>query len=156
MSRKITRDEANYRDPRSRLLPSKKFQDKATGVWYDILDLPTRKPQLPGIISVGNVCLCNRPRRSRRYLPEKYMKVATRGWEGIKKQFSKVNAQGQTDWEGTVSVSGLGGNPYRDGSFEYYMSESFVRMTLKASDLRSERHSKWRRMSKVSPAKARP
>ena len=27
------------------------------------------------------------------------------------------------DREGTVSVSGLGGNPYRDGSFEYYMSE---------------------------------
>ena len=24
---------------------------------------------------------------------------------------------------GTVSVSGLGGNPYRDGSYEYYMSE---------------------------------
>ncbi|MBL8183035.1 MAG: glycoside hydrolase family 88 protein, partial [Blastocatellia bacterium] len=41
----------------------------------------------------------------------------------IKKEFIKTNAQGNTDWEGTVSVSGLGGNPYRDGSFEYYMSE---------------------------------
>ena len=27
---------------------------------------------------------------------------------------------------GTVSVSGLGGNPYRDGSFEYYMSEKVI------------------------------
>ncbi|NJO25526.1 MAG: hypothetical protein HC867_06835 [Bacteroidia bacterium] len=27
---------------------------------------------------------------------------------------------------GTVSVSGLGGNPYRDGSFEYYMSEPVI------------------------------
>jgi unsaturated rhamnogalacturonyl hydrolase len=51
------------------------------------------------------------------------MKVATRGWEGIKKEFIKTNEKGETDWEGTVSVSGLGGNPYRDGSFEYYMSE---------------------------------
>ncbi|HKX84750.1 MAG TPA: DUF4350 domain-containing protein, partial [Pyrinomonadaceae bacterium] len=35
----------------------------------------------------------------------------------------KTNADGTTDWHGTVSVSGLGGNPYRDGSYEYYMSE---------------------------------
>ena len=51
------------------------------------------------------------------------MKAALRGWEGIKKEFIKTNAKGETDWEGTVSVSGLGGTPYRDGSYEYYMSE---------------------------------
>jgi unsaturated rhamnogalacturonyl hydrolase len=34
-----------------------------------------------------------------------------------------VNAQGGTDLEGTVAVSGLGGNPYRDGSYEYYIGE---------------------------------
>ena len=33
---------------------------------------------------------------------------------------------GQTNLYGTVSVSGLGGNPYRDGSYEYYMSEKVV------------------------------
>ena len=27
---------------------------------------------------------------------------------------------------GTVSVSGLGGNPYRDGSYEYYINEKVV------------------------------
>jgi len=100
-----------------------KVQDKATGVWYDILDLPTRKPNyLESSASAMFVYAIARGVREG-YLPEKYMKVATRGWEGIKKEFIKVNAQGQTDWEGTVSVSGLGGNPYRDGSFEYYMSE---------------------------------
>ena len=57
------------------------------------------------------------------FLPDKYMAAASKGWAGIKKEFIKPNAQGQTDWEGTVSVSGLGGTPYRDGSFEYYMSE---------------------------------
>jgi len=33
---------------------------------------------------------------------------------------------GQTNLEGTVSVSGLGGNPYRDGSYEYYLSEKVI------------------------------
>ena len=100
-----------------------KVQDKATGVWYDILDLPDRKPNyLESSASAMFVYAIARGVREG-YLPERYMKVATTGWAGIKKEFVKVNAQGHTDWEGTVSVSGLGGNPYRDGSFEYYMSE---------------------------------
>jgi unsaturated rhamnogalacturonyl hydrolase len=51
------------------------------------------------------------------------MRTAIRGWDGIKKEFIKTNDKGETEWHGTVSVSGLGGNPYRDGSYEYYMSE---------------------------------
>jgi unsaturated rhamnogalacturonyl hydrolase len=33
---------------------------------------------------------------------------------------------GQTNLYGTVKVSGLGGKPYRDGSFDYYMSEPVI------------------------------
>lgn len=100
-----------------------KVQDKKTGVWYDILDLPNRQPNyLESSCSAMFVYAIARSVREG-YLPEKYMKVAVRGWAGIKKEFIKTNAKGETDWEGTVSVSGLGGTPYRDGSFEYYMSE---------------------------------
>ncbi len=100
-----------------------KVQDKQTGVWYDILDMPDRKPNYPeSSCSAMFVYALARGVREG-YLPDKYMKVAVRGWSGIKKEFIKTNANGQTDWEGTVSVSGLGGNPYRDGSFDYYMSE---------------------------------
>ncbi len=100
-----------------------KYQDKKTGVWYDIIDLPERKPNY--IESSASAMFVYAIARGVRegWLPEKYMKVAVSGWNGIKKEFIKVNAQGNTDWEGTVSVSGLGGNPYRDGSFEYYMTE---------------------------------
>ncbi len=100
-----------------------KVQDKMSGVWWDILDLPGKEKNY--LESSGSAMFVYAIARGVRegYLPEKYMKVATRGWEGIKKEFIKTNAQGETDWEGTVSVSGLGGNPYRDGSYEYYMSE---------------------------------
>lgn len=100
-----------------------KFQDKRSGVWWDILDLAGKeKNYLESSASAMFVYALARGVREG-YLPEKYMRVAMRGWDGIKKAFIKTNAQGNTDWEGTVSVSGLGGNPYRDGSFEYYMSE---------------------------------
>lgn len=100
-----------------------KYQDKKTGVWYDIIDLPDRKPNY--IESSASAMFVYAVARGVRegWLPEKYMRVAVRGWNGIKKEFIKINAQGSTDWEGTVSVSGLGGNPYRDGSFDYYMTE---------------------------------
>ncbi|MGB2751445.1 MAG: DUF4350 domain-containing protein [Pyrinomonadaceae bacterium] len=100
-----------------------KYQDAKSGVWWDIIDLGGReKNYLESSASAMFVYALMRGVREG-YLPEKYLKTATRGWAGIKKEFIKTNAQGQTDWEGTVSVSGLGGNPYRDGSFDYYMSE---------------------------------
>lgn len=100
-----------------------KFQDAKSGVWWDILDLGGKeKNYLESSASAMFVYALARGVREG-YLPDKYMKVATRGWEGIKKEFIKTNSEGHTDWHGTVSVSGLGGNPYRDGSYEYYMSE---------------------------------
>ncbi|MFL6468395.1 MAG: glycoside hydrolase family 88 protein [Pyrinomonadaceae bacterium] len=100
-----------------------KVQDPKSGVWWDILDLGGKeKNYLESSASAMFVYALARGVREG-YLPEKYMKVAIRGWEGIKKEFIKTTTNGEANWEGTVSVSGLGGNPYRDGSFEYYMSE---------------------------------
>lgn len=100
-----------------------KYQDKKTGVWYDIIDLPNRpKNYIESSCSAMFVYAIAKGVRNG-YLPEKYLKTVNRGWAGIKKEFIKERADGFLDWEGTVSVSGLGGNPYRDGSFEYYMSE---------------------------------
>jgi len=100
-----------------------RVQDPKSGVWWDILDLGGReKNYLESSASAMFVYSIARGVRMG-YLPERYMKVAVRGWDGIKKEFVKTSAKGDTDWEGTVSVSGLGGNPYRDGSFDYYMSE---------------------------------
>ncbi len=100
-----------------------KVQDKKSGVWWDILDFPGReKNYLESSCSAMFVYAIARGVREG-YLPEKHMKIATTGWAGIQREFIKTNDKGETTWEGTVSVSGLGGNPYRDGSYEYYMSE---------------------------------
>jgi unsaturated rhamnogalacturonyl hydrolase len=60
------------------------------------------------------------------YLMSKYLQVAEKGYRGILKEFVKTDASGRLNLEGTVSVAGLGGNPYRDGSYEYYLSEKVV------------------------------
>jgi unsaturated rhamnogalacturonyl hydrolase len=48
---------------------------------------------------------------------------AKRGWEGIEKKFVEVGADGNVVLHGTVKVGGLGGTPYRSGTFDYYIGE---------------------------------
>jgi unsaturated rhamnogalacturonyl hydrolase len=100
-----------------------KYQDKKTGVWYDIVDLPTRPKNY--LESSGSAMFVYALAKGIRQgaLPEKYLATASKGWAGIQKEFIKEQPDGTLNWEGTVSVSGLGGKPYRDGSFDYYMSE---------------------------------
>ena len=37
-----------------------------------------------------------------------------------------VDDEGQVNLHGICSTAGLGGNPYRDGSYEYYISEKIA------------------------------
>ncbi len=100
-----------------------KYQDKKSGVWFDIVDLPARAKNY--LESSGSAMFVYALAKGVRQgvLPDKYLATANKGWAGIQKEFIKETPDGNLDWEGTVSVSGLGGNPYRDGSFDYYMSE---------------------------------
>jgi unsaturated rhamnogalacturonyl hydrolase len=57
------------------------------------------------------------------YLPQSDETSARRGWEGIQKKFVTTGADGLMVLGGTVSVGGLGGKPYRSGSYDYYIGE---------------------------------
>jgi unsaturated rhamnogalacturonyl hydrolase len=99
-----------------------KYQDK-DGLWWDIIDLPAKEKNYheSSASAMFVYALAKGVRQGN--LSEKYLQTAQKGWAGIRREFIKENADGNLNWEGTVSVSGLGGNPYRDGSYEYYMSE---------------------------------
>lgn len=99
-----------------------KYQDK-DGLWWDIIDLHGKEKNYheSSASAMFVYSLAKGVRQGN--LPEKYLQTAQKGWAGIQKEFIKELPDGNLDWEGTVSVSGLGGNPYRDGSYAYYMSE---------------------------------
>jgi unsaturated rhamnogalacturonyl hydrolase len=102
-----------------------KVQDAKTGLWWDILDMPGRDKNYfeASASSMFVYAMAKGVRLG--LLPQSYLAVAKKGYDGILKTFIKEE-NGQTNLHGTVSVSGLGGNPYRDGSFEYYMSEKVI------------------------------
>jgi unsaturated rhamnogalacturonyl hydrolase len=104
-----------------------KAQDTAAGVWWDVLD----KPGLAGNYleaSASAMFVYTLARGvQERYLSSSFANIAKRGYSGIKNKFILRVAR---DWyagvTGTVSVSGLGGSPYRDGSYAYYTGEKVV------------------------------
>jgi len=103
-----------------------KYQEQRSGLWYQVMDKAGEKGNyLESSAACMFVYALAKGVRNG-YLPESYMKVAEHGYQGILKQFVKYDANGRLNLEGTVAVAGLGGNPYRDGSYEYYLSEKVV------------------------------
>lgn len=102
-----------------------KVQDAKTGLWWDILNMPNKeKNYLEASASCMFVYTLAKGVRLH-YLPQNYLTAAKKGYDGILKNFIKQE-NGLTNLYGTVSVSGLGGNPYRDGTYNYYMREKVV------------------------------
>jgi len=104
-----------------------KQQDKTTGLWYDVMNYNGQGKE-KNYFEASASCqftyaIAKGVRKG--YLPAAKLAIAKRSYAGIVKRFIKVE-NGQTNLHGTVKVSGLGGNPYRDGSFEYYMSEPVI------------------------------
>src|SRR5687767_2219186 len=102
-----------------------KVQDANTGLWYDIVDKKQEPKNYPEASSSSMLVYTLAKGVRKGYLSSAFIVNAKKGYDGIVKQFIKTE-NGQSNLHGTVSVSGLGGNPYRDGSFEYYMSEPVI------------------------------
>ncbi|MCG2783861.1 MAG: glycoside hydrolase family 88 protein [Anaerolineae bacterium] len=103
-----------------------RFQDSASGLWYQIID----QPQRPGNYreSSASAMLAYGFAKAVRqgWLATEYLSAARRAYRGLLENMIRVDARGLVSLEGTCSVAGLGGDPYRDGSFNYYINEPIV------------------------------
>jgi unsaturated rhamnogalacturonyl hydrolase len=98
-------------------------QDESTGLWWQVLDQGNR---LGNYLEASGTCMivyaiAKGVRNG--YLDESWLPIAARGFEGLLNHLVTVDDEGQINLHGICSSAGLGGNPYRDGSFEYYVSE---------------------------------
>jgi len=102
------------------------YQEAKSGLWYDVVDKGTAKGNYLEASAACMFVYALARAVHQGYLPAWYSKVAARGYRGITSHFIETQSDGQVNLTGTVSVSGLGGNPYRDGSYAYYMREKVV------------------------------
>lgn len=108
-----------------------KYQDAKSGVWYQMTTQGTRKGNYfeASASCMFVYALAKGVRMG--YLPASYLASAQKGYTGILKEFIEEEANGTISLNKTVSVGGLGGSPYRDGTYEYYLSEPIRKNDLK-------------------------
>ena len=115
-----------------RLMPSiVKYQDPKEGCWYQVVDKLDGKGNY--MEASGTAMFVYGLAKGVRmgYLDKSYLKNAQKGYQGMLKKFISIDEKGIPHYEKVVLVSGLGGNPYRDGSYEYYLKEPIRRDDLK-------------------------
>lgn len=96
-----------------------RVQDPKSGLWWQVMDKPTE----PGnYLETSASCMfayaiAKAVRLN--ILPLADGKNADRAWAAIQQRFVKPDGT----LSGTVKVAGLGGKPYRSGTFDYYVHE---------------------------------
>jgi unsaturated rhamnogalacturonyl hydrolase len=108
-----------------------KVQDEKTGVWYQVLDKGGNEGNY---LEASGSCMfvyAMAKGIDKGYLAEEYISVLVKAYKGIIDNFIEVDEKGLVNLKGTCMVAGLGGTPYRDGSYEYYVSEPIKYNDLK-------------------------
>lgn len=99
-----------------------KVQDES-GLWWQVLDQEGREGNYMEATgtSMFTYVLAKGVRKG--YLPNKYLDIAKKAYAGLIENLVSVEKNGVVNLNRCCAVAGLGGNPYRDGSFEYYIGE---------------------------------
>ncbi|SNR44947.1 glycoside hydrolase family 105 protein [Flavobacterium sp. ov086] len=99
-----------------------KYQDKS-GLWYQVTDKGNKEGNYLEASGSSMFAYAFAKGANKGYLPSKYKKLANKAFDGLTKQLIKVDADGGITLTQACAVAGLGGKPYRDGSYEYYVKE---------------------------------
>jgi unsaturated rhamnogalacturonyl hydrolase len=103
-----------------------KVQDPANGLWWQVMD----RAGAPGNYEEASAsamflyALAKGVRLG--YLPTAYLDNVHRGWNGYVTKFLQPGEDGSMHVNGIVRSAGLGGTPYRSGSYDYYTHEGVV------------------------------
>ena len=109
-----------------------KVQDESTGLWFQVLDKADRQGNYREATASCMFAYSMAKAARLGYVDTKYMDAAAKAYQGILDELVSVDENGYVDIHWCCSVAGLGGNPYRDGSFEYYIGEKIRKNDPKA------------------------
>ncbi len=102
------------------LLP---YQDPATGMWYQVPDLPEAEDNYTESTCSAMFCYALAKGARMGYLPAEYRTIAARAFDGLWKNAVVANEDGTLSLTRCCAVAGLGGTPYRSGTYDYYIHE---------------------------------
>ncbi len=102
------------------------YQDKKTGLWWEVMDKAGQPGNFPEASASCMFAYVLAKGVRRGYLASSYLNTAEAAWDGINRTFVKAGSPGDVRLTGTVKSAGLGGKPYRPGTYAYYVGEKVV------------------------------
>jgi unsaturated rhamnogalacturonyl hydrolase len=99
------------------------YRDKKTNMWYQIIDQGDREGNYLEASATSMFAYALAKGANNGYLHKKYLKISKDVFEGLLKNSAKIEKKSYINLYNICRSAGLGGTPYRDGSFEYYISE---------------------------------
>lgn len=94
-----------------------------SGLWYQVTDMGHKEGNYLEASGTAMFAYAMAKGVNKGYLPKQYKEVASKAFDGITRDLVKVSDSGEVIITQACAVAGLGGNPYRDGSFDYYVNE---------------------------------
>ena len=107
-------------------------QDEKSGLWYQVLDQGERKGNYLEASASSMFVYAMAKAARKGYVDTKFFETAGKGWQGLLDHLVTVDEKDWVNIHQCCAVAGLGGNPYRDGSYEYYIGEKIRKNDPKA------------------------
>jgi unsaturated rhamnogalacturonyl hydrolase len=101
------------------------FQDES-GLWYQVPNMQEREGNYLEASGSSMFVYAFAKGAHKGYLPSKFGAIANKGFDGLVKKLIKVDNDGEVHLTQVCKSAGLGGDPYRDGSYDYYLSEPIL------------------------------
>jgi len=97
-----------------------RVRDPRTMLWYQVIDRPDFPGNYPEASASAMFAYAFARGANRGYLDGEYRAAARASFDALTRRMVTVDDRGYVDLHGTAAGTGLGGNPYRDGSAASY------------------------------------
>jgi len=100
-----------------------KVRDPESGCWYQVLDQGNREGNYLEGSGTAMYIYAFAKGANKGYLDAKYTELASQAFDNMVETFIVTDEDGLPGMVNVCGSCGLGGNPYRDGSYDYYINE---------------------------------
>ena len=99
-----------------------KYQHES-GLWYQVTDQGDREGNYLEASGTAMFTYAIAKGVNKGYLDNSFLPIAQKGFDGLVAKLITRDKNGFITLTQVCAVAGLGGNPFRDGSYEYYVNE---------------------------------
>ncbi len=103
-----------------------KVRDEKSGCWYQVLDQGGREGNYLEGSGTAMYIYAMAKGVKNGHLDQKYFDIANHAFDDMVKEFIVTGEDGLPSMVRVCGSCGLGGKPYRDGSYDYYINERVV------------------------------